>query len=1022
MIRVLIGPRGGSLVLTGFCVEVSCIREVVLGALHFCLVVSLMYSTLHMSLFLRVPCALKPRQIILTKLFYQIQPLYSCKSLSASSAESATGSDIGSAIGSSTVGSAVSTSVSSIVKSAHSDPSDQSKFQKNKHSSPWRRVMNRMNQSLGMGRGGSGNAGGSGGGSGNGAGKGGFRRSLSGRENPARPNLSEDEGGNSPVSPVNELPVVVGLPNDMLQLSLGGITAGVGENLTAKSAGGSKSSGSETRKTGSKKGTKKKKSRSSTVSASVATKDNHEEEKKIASKAPLKSSTAETHFDDPGVELDLSDSEDEDEISINDSGRIIGNRIPLHEGNVIEAQKQQTSSTSRPSSVELPHPPSMGESTSCDYGGVEAFLHNRPLSSISHVATAGTVMEEMTFGSVQIISPSFEENSPPTVERCMVAVDEGDENDVHFPYHPLGGRNDEGIEASNAQQGANYAVDASSTIPMRLKYRSPQRSLPPSSATPSPQHRTSNNSNNEHSPSASSHDSPDSRLSSSAGSPTSRISSSSTRTGGADSGASISCATTLSGGDRTINTLQTEGSLVVDGMDYEVREANRRSFSMRGRSNIGSGIGDVGNRHEAIGSPSDGNETVFSSSTTSSNYHSYLQSPRPLREGATMPVERFFAGGNVAMSPMAREVYPVGESSTASLMSMAGAPNIISLSPKKISRISAGSGSSSSGNHSHRDAAHSPHTVSSHSVSANSSSSGSEALMKKPLKFVAYANREERESPFDEPPIASGISSINRGHHTASLIKPRISKVGTNPQQRHRPPMIQHRASATPYNNNNPQSSNTKPPQSPRKQDVAYALRLSGARTPTRTPPPSSYRDMLQSSGANTPCSPPVIVDGPTNVLCGDLSMKPKRPCVVRRSSAPVGASGGRGMILIPPSGASYRSHLTHPHIPPRPTPASSMSSPSRDNLTVMTTGIGVNDADDGAQEIVLTSTTSGVSTSSMEGGATASTLISPDNRQSLLYGNTGRRLHNLDNATEKKTDHVGRNVGSAIVSPEKGL
>ena len=46
MIRVLIGPRGGSLVLTGFCVEVSCIREVVLGALHFCLVVSLMYSTL----------------------------------------------------------------------------------------------------------------------------------------------------------------------------------------------------------------------------------------------------------------------------------------------------------------------------------------------------------------------------------------------------------------------------------------------------------------------------------------------------------------------------------------------------------------------------------------------------------------------------------------------------------------------------------------------------------------------------------------------------------------------------------------------------------------------------------------------------------------------------------------------------------------------------------------------------------------------------------------------------------------
>lgn len=97
-----------------------------------------------------------------------------------------------------------------------------------------------------------------------------------------------------------------------------------------------------------------------------------------------------------------------------------------------------------------------------------------------------------------------------------------------------------------------------------------------------------------------------------------------------------------------------------------------------------------------------------------------MQSPRPLREGATMPVERFFAGGNVAMSPNPQHtVYPGSNTS--------GAPTIskfITLSPNKLSRIA--NASTPGGDTS------SPHTISSNSVSANSSSSSE---TKKPLKF-----------------------------------------------------------------------------------------------------------------------------------------------------------------------------------------------------------------------------------------------------------------------------------------------
>mmetsp|Transcript_22769 Transcript_22769/g.40798 ORF Transcript_22769/g.40798 Transcript_22769/m.40798 type:complete len:1155 (+) Transcript_22769:242-3706(+) len=867
-------------------------------------------------------------------------PVWSCKSLSTSSAGSVhSGSEVG-----------------SVVRSSHSDPSDNHKKQLlRKNSSPWRKVMERMKKSTG-------NKAGSGGGGGSTKSSGGrsLRRQLSGRENPARPNLSEDES-----SPVNEIGVVVVVPTKgddickgLLKLSFGG----EGDAATARR--GSATSGSKKTSKASKKDKKSKRKsdsskggKDSKKSESTAANESVKPTRTEKKEALLKSST-EKQYDDPGVALDLSDSDDDDDTI----EPIMGNYIPWNEdhqgqsSNMPPHSQQAMDGTSdrkpRPSSIEAP----------CDSVEViSTFFHDRP-SSRAEGRTITHVMEETAFGSstVQVFSPatSIEENSPPAMER--MTIDEGEKDHDDFPYHPLGG---DGHDNDGGYSDAAHFRENVNLVQARLKYRSPQR-------TPQPMPSSSSNVHH-NSLSCASHDSPDSRLSSHDGSPTSRISSSNSR--GTNS-------TTLSGGDRTINTLQTEGSLVVDGNDFEVREANRRC-SIRGRIGL---VGDGGETNQEVVAGTDGNDTVVSSSTTSSNYHAYMSSPRPLRDGATIPVDRYFAGGNVTMSPSPQRGMDHSHPSPAMITSAPNISKFIALSPKKSSRRIGGGAT--------REATHSPHTVSSNSVSANSSSSSE---TKKPLKFVAYEIQKERESsPFDEPP-----NNPSRN----SMIKPRISKVGRHhisqqQEQQRRPPMVQ-RTSVAAYN---PQ----KPPQSPRKQDT-YGRLVSGARTPTRTPPPSSF----PSSGANTPCSPPVIVDGP-NVLCGDLSTKPTRPYVFRRGSSAHGGGGGggRGMFLMPPP-SSYRPHQ-HPPIPPQPSgatiAAAATSSPLRENLTVVGGG-----ANDGAQEIVFDANTA---PTMIEGGRVGSvvTTVSPD-RHVIT-----RRLYNVAPDPDLKEKRVKGDV--AIVSPEKGF
>lgn len=702
--------------------------------------------------------------------------------------------------------------------------------------------------------------------------KGSRRSSLSGRENPARPNLNEDEATN----PVNEpdsreLPVVVtesiyAVCQDLAQLSFGG-----NGDTTDNRLPGSESSSSGT-KTASNKATSKKggrKSSSSKCSKESKKSENKKESTKISKsekRAALSQSSLES-YEDPGVALDLSESDDD-------------TFEPIGEFTAWDVENHNMQSRSRPSSVDvMPQPTKNGpsdqaqqcpQSPSIDVPCDSVEVIHRPSSCAEPMTTH--VMEETAFGSssIQVFSlpaMSIEENSPPKVER--LTIEQSSEDRDNFPY-PMG---DGGAHENAAAINTEETVDL---VPAKLDFRlSQQHAQPPLTATSSSgratvQHQRSHSY-------ASSHDSPGSRLSPAGGSPASRSSNSRTTS------------TTIFSGDRTVNTLQTEGSLVVDGADVEVREANRKSISLR-VPRAGS-VNSESNQEVTAGL--DGNDTVFTSSTTSSNYQAYLSSPRPLRDGATngMPVDRFFVGGNVAMSPSPHQRGRVDQSPLGSNTTTM-APTIskfIALSPKKstMSRIGAASGMNL------RDATHSPHTVSSNSVSANSTSSTD---TKKPLKFVAYEVREEHDtgSPYDEPP-------------PSSMIKPRIFNalrhhtISQQDSQR-RPPIVQ-RTSVAGYDPR-------KPPQSPRKQD--YGRLASGARTPTRTPPPSSAYKEAVGSGANTPCSPPVIVDGP-NVLVGDPNTKPKRPHVMRRSGG-----AARGIFLIPPSATSMSRSSHPPPIPPQ--------------------------------------------------------------------------------------------------------
>lgn len=328
--------------------------------------------------------------------------------------------------------------------------------------------------------------------------------------------------------------------------------------------------------------------------------------------------------------------------------------------------------------------------------------------------------------------------------------------------------------------------------------------------------------------------------------------------------------------------------------DYEVRETNRHSSKPQ---NIEEVVVDM-----------DGNATVHSSSTSSSNYH-YVHSPK-IREGA-MPGERFFAATPANITGEEENVLNISshhKSENRDIMDQL----MERFPPSELT---------------HRT--HSPHTVSSASIS-NTSSSGSET--KKPLKFVAIKKGDKQGS----------------GKRGKGIIKPRIYKS----DESSKPP----KQTLTSYQ---------KPPQSPCKDGGIRG----GARTPTRTPPPRSEYGLLLDR-ASTPCSPPVIMDGP---IRDDLSREGTRikPQSVRRASG--------GMILH---------HLD---------PASS-SGLNKEMAVMLEDG-----ANDGAQEVITASFPDEISA--------LATIVTPE-KQRLKIQPKWR--------VQKRDEHDCKELNIAKVSPEK--
>lgn len=660
-----------------------------------------------------------------------------------------------------------------------------------------------------------------------------FGRTLSGRENPARPNLSDDEMDHTPPLRGGSYVFVDNAGDEIAEI----VNPNVGQPSTSVvSVGGSKSSSSRKKK---KRNKKKKKSKNKASSSTQQSKgesnvDGFYDRGKPITVATVATMRTKDHYsyDDPGVALDLSDNSDTD-----DECDVFKSMVDEGE---IPSQPFTNKSIMPPSQVSGrvydPIPPL--EQVDCD--GIEVVSAMREASATSQNTTIMDSESSSVLGSVQMFSPitPIDENSPPSVERYATILEDlrpgGTETDTSPLYHPIGfavNDDDDDVPDDELDDKCRHSISniqftAGNPPQVQLKYRAPEKSVTSPSRPPLPLGTAG-----DHSPS-----------SSLGGSPSSRISSSNSRS---------TTSTLNSGGDRTINTLRSiDGSLV---MDSEVREANRRSIRGWRRcvgscGTNGSG-GDIGGDETINQDVTVGNETALSSSTTSSKYHTYYSSPRPLRDGATLPVDRFFAGGNVPISPSPpREEFAASATHTTSTTTTPSMSKYFC--SKTLSRT--------------RDSTHSPHTISSASVSATSSS-GSET--KRPLQFVAYQIREERESPFDEPPgyshittyatIGSGTCGAGNDMSNACppLIKPRVFK--------NRPPMIQRPSAVV-------------------TQQHLTSPRYGRSRTPTRTPPPSSY---MPSSAANTPSSPPVIIDGPSNVeeLCaGDGNMKLVQPTLSR--------------------------------------------------------------------------------------------------------------------------------------------
>jgi len=253
----------------------------------------------------------------------------------------------------------------------------------------------------------------------------------------------------------------------------------------------------------------------------------------------------------------------------------------------------------------------------------------------------------------------------------------------------------------------------------------------------------------------------------------------------------------------------------------------------------------------------DGSMSVHSCSTGSTNTNGYVAlvgSPAPLREGASMPVDRFFDQSRMSVARQASSI----SGSTGSGGSAGGRTSKTSSDTSRSKKAVTGQGS--------------PASVSSEMATTTSSGSGEE-----PPKFVSYLDQarkktlptvgddEERESPaeivgYSEMVFEAATGGGRQGSEKPSVIRP-----------------TQNRDSGR--DRSGRLGSRSRPPLSP----------IKGLRTPT-TPPPSALGGPDSTSPAYQQLSPP------RNIIDHRMGAGLSKPYVLRSS-----ARAGDGRMFVSP-------------------------------------------------------------------------------------------------------------------------
>jgi hypothetical protein len=266
----------------------------------------------------------------------------------------------------------------------------------------------------------------------------------------------------------------------------------------------------------------------------------------------------------------------------------------------------------------------------------------------------------------------------------------------------------------------------------------------------------------------------------------------------------------------------------------------------------------------------DSSMSVHSSSTGSTNTHGYVAlagSPAPLRDGASLPVDRFFMQSSIPV----RHSTSTNSGSTRSNGSATG----------PTSGASKASDTSTSPSKKTPHGLGSPATVSSEMAHTNSSSSSG---AEEPPKFVSYLDRETNKNPL--PPVDDDEERASPAEivgYSEMVFEAATSTPGQKAQQ---PALIRPLQKRDQGRGDRSGRSRSRPPLSP----------IKGLRTPT-TPPP-----LMAAVGGPDSASPAYYqLSPPRNIIDHRMGAGLSKPYVLR-SSARAGDDGRTPIFVSPES------------------------------------------------------------------------------------------------------------------------